>query len=145
MEQQLLQDCHQVKAVCLDGKNKTRKIMNEQYSLFLPKGYHWLLEQGLVGFNAFSQLQPWFFIEKDKMFWANEFWQKPDLGDLLVFARRQDCDDLACFMVDKTNQISGVLVIQGWVGDEFIVVKQLPTFWDWLKFAIDDIRDWIED
>ena len=48
-------------------------------------------------------------------------------------------------MVDKTNQISGVLVIQGWVGDEFIVVKQLPTFWDWLKFAIDDIRDWIED
>ena len=48
-------------------------------------------------------------------------------------------------MVDKSNQISGVLVIQGWVGDEFIVVKQLPTFWDWLKFAIDDIRDWIED
>lgn len=104
-------------------------------------GYQWFIDRNLVGFEPFTQLQPWFFtLEKDS-FCATQKWPNIFNEELFVFARRQDNDDLACFSV-KNEEIVGVVVIQGWVGNGFVVLKKFENFWEWIKFVIDDIAEW---
>lgn len=73
--------------------------MLAKYLSTTPKGYEWFIEKKLVGFDAFTQLQPWYFISTEEMFWATESWPYVINEKLLIFTRRQDIDDLACFSV----------------------------------------------
>lgn len=117
--------------------------MLSKYISNTPKGYKWFIEKKLVGFDAFTQLQPWYFTPSEEMFWATESWPNVQVINekLLVFARRQDNDDLACFSV-REGEIVGVVVIQGWVGNGFEVLEKFEDFWKWVKFVIDDIAEW---
>jgi hypothetical protein len=112
---------------------------------FTPlKGYQWLIERGLVGFTASSQLQPWYFLAQDKVFsvtrnWPDGPWQD---GELEAFARRQDNDDIACFhVVDGVT--SGVVMVHGWTGAGYEVIGSFASFWEWVKVVIDDIAEWV--
>lgn len=106
--------------------------------------YFWVVERGLVGWEPFTQLQPWFFIRDDKMFDATEVWPSGrEESPLIAFARRQDCDDIACFDFTAGNNLK-VVLIEGWSGggNAYNVIGEYPTFWEWLKSAIDDVADW---
>lgn len=109
-----------------------------------PKGYAWLLQQHMVGFEAFSQLQPWYYLDQTSVFEVRRVWPNgPYDGDLVAFARRQDNDDIACFHVLQGN-VQAIMVIHGWTTAGYAVVQTYPTFWDWLKAVVDDIAEWVE-
>ena len=105
-------------------------------------GYHWLIARGLVGWAAFTALQPWHYLPEEEMFYATERWPSgPSEAPLLVFARRQDCDDLACFR-EAAGHAAEVVTIEGWSAGSYDIVESFPTFWEWLKSVVDDIADW---
>jgi len=107
-------------------------------------GYRWLLERGLVNFDAFGPLQPWHYLRLDEQFDVTAHWHRLYKGDrLIAFARRQDCDDLACFRVEG-DHASAVCVVHTWVPEGYEVLAEYITFWDWLKAVVNDIRDWAE-
>ncbi len=110
----------------------------------LPGPYRWVVERGLVGFEPFTALQPWYFLNEEDVFSATEKWPTgPSTVALLAFARRQDCDDIACFEPSK-GDTNAVTVIQGWTsqGQGYEIVTRCATFWDWMKSVIDDIAEW---
>jgi hypothetical protein len=92
----------------------------------------------------FSALQPWFYVDAATTFDAVEKWPGgPSENHLVVFARRQDNDDLACFELGEAGVV-GVVVIHGWTGNGYSIVARHATFWDWLSAVVVDIRDWCE-
>lgn len=107
-------------------------------------GYQWLIDRGLVGFDAFSQLQPWHYMSQRECFWATERWPGVTEKRLVVFARRQDCDDLACFIVSPDNSVKGVALIHGWTGAGFDLIQEFPDFWEWLRHVVKDVAEWVE-
>lgn len=109
-----------------------------------PKGYSWLQKQQLIGFKEFSQLQPWYYIPQEQFFWATEKWMGITEDNLLVFARRQDNDDLACFKVLENGTITEILLIHGWTSSGFEIIKSFSSFWEWLHSVIDDVEECVE-
>jgi hypothetical protein len=110
----------------------------------IPRAYSWLLERGLVGYEAFSQLQPWHYLDNKSCFDLNERWPARKSGEqrLIAFAKRQDCDDLACFVV-RGRSVEGVYLIHAWTTDGYDIVSKYSTFWEWLKSVVGDIEDWV--
>lgn len=114
------------------------------FTFKIPRGYHWLIERGLVGFEAFSALQPWHFLDRDSAFSVSKRWPKQkSVDELFAFARRQDCDDLAAFLV-QDGRVKGVGVLHGWTANGYELVETYATLWDWLKRVICDVEEWVE-
>ena len=107
--------------------------MNEFLKTNVPAGYDWLLARGLVGYEPFSQLQPWRYLPPEHSFWASNRWPGVTNKRLLAFAKRQDCDDLACFVVDDGGVVQGVALIHGWTENGFDFCEEFANFWTWLK------------
>jgi hypothetical protein len=62
----------------------------------VPVGYKWLLEKNLIGFEPFSQMEPWYFMDDKEHFEISSIWPEGKLSNTLVaFTRRQDSDDIA--------------------------------------------------
>lgn len=121
-----------------------RPIDFERLGIRAPIGYTWLVERNLASFEAFGPLQPWFLLSDELAFDATERW--PSVAPehrMIVFARRQDNDDLACFMT-RQRQVVGVALAHGWTATGFQVLKTHPSIWEWLKDVIDDIAEWAE-
>lgn len=116
--------------------------MNSLSELVLPMGYRWLLDRGLVGYDAFTQLQPWHYLPLEQCFSASDRWPGVTDKRLIAFAKRQDCDDLACFVVADDNTVNGVALIRGWTGTGYDLCREFSDFWAWLKHVVDDIADW---
>lgn len=110
-----------------------------------PPAYTWLVGQGLVGFEPFSALQPWHFLPPEQVFSVTDRWPVHHAGSqqIFAFARRQDCDDLAC-LVFEANLLIGVMTVHGWTPEGYDVLARHGSVWDWLKSAIDDVREWAE-
>ena len=55
---------------------------------------------------------------------------------LIPFARRDDCDDIACFEIGKGDRVQIIhdLASEGWEQR-----KEYKCFWDWFKDAIDEM------
>lgn len=117
--------------------------MKNDVAFNYPAEYTWLVERKIAGFGPFTQLQPWYFTPEDQSFWATEHWKTGGKRNLYVFARRQDNDELACFAFNDDDKLDKILIIQGWMGNEFEVLKEFSSFWDWFKYLVDDIADWI--
>ncbi|MCA8306858.1 hypothetical protein [Burkholderia seminalis] len=107
-----------------------------------PIGYQWLIDRKIFGFEPFAQLQPWHYLPPEDQFWASERW--PGVTDKLLyaFAKRQDCDDLACFVVAADNSVKGIALIHGWTGSGYEVHREFVDFWEWMKRVIDDVAEW---
>ncbi|MCB9858188.1 MAG: hypothetical protein H6818_21085 [Phycisphaerales bacterium] len=107
----------------------------------ISPGYAWLIRHGLVGFKPDTALTPWYFMPDEEQFDASVRWPAgSDMSPLLAFARRQDCDDIACFWSNKTEP-TAVIVIHGWTQSGYDIVAQHTDIWNWLKSAIDEIAD----
>lgn len=111
----------------------------------LPLGYRWLVERGLVGFAPHSALQPWYFLPNDQAFSVTERWPSASKHPaLFAFARRQDCDDLACFAPPEGDGQPAVIVVHGWTPEGYEVVASYLSIWDWLRSVVADIEEWAE-
>ena len=101
-----------------------------------------MIDRGLVGFAPFSALQPWYFLDSNQRFDVTSHWPNgPSTHPLLVFARRQDNDDMACFEWTG-DRVGRVVLIHGWTESGYSIDSYFNTFWDWLKAVVDDIADW---
>ena len=113
------------------------------YQELLPTGYQWVKKQSIFGYEPFSQLQPWYLLSEEKIFWVHKNWKTDK--KILVFAQRQDCDSLAGINFDENlNEFNEIYLIQGWTPEGFEIIETYKTFWEWFKSVIDDIQEWVE-
>lgn len=119
-------------------------MSDNSIDIIFPQGYLWLIDQKIIGRKEFSQLQPWFYLDKNDCFFANIKWKNVTTDNLFVFAKRQDNDELACFKVDSDGKTAEVILINGWSSNGFDIVREYADFWEWVHQVIDDIKDWVE-
>lgn len=55
---------------------------------------------------------------------------------LVPFARRDDCDDIACFEVEKDSKVQ---IIHDFASEGYEQRNEYKDFWDWMKAAIDEL------
>lgn len=116
--------------------------IDPKFDFIVPDAYTIARERKLFGYqNQDSALDPWFYMDADNVFDACKKW--PSVSNkksvkLIVFARRFDNDDMACFEVsdDTTKQI---VVVHGWTPSGYDVVNEFSSFWHWVKSVIDDV------
>jgi hypothetical protein len=111
-----------------------------------PPEYVWLVQHRTLGFDDFSQFEPWQFCGIEEIFPLSKRWPKAELKrELIPFARMQGSDDLACFEFSG-NRVIGVWHIHYDLGPPVYVEfhKEYPTIWDWLDSALGDVRFWFE-
>lgn len=119
-------------------------LLLSRFPFNLPSGYRWLIERGLVGFEANSALQPWHFLPREEVFSLSERWPRGcEFTRIVAFARRQDCDDLACFAMKPDTTLPIVLVVHGWTSDGYEEMARFESIWDWFRSAIVDVEEWI--
>jgi hypothetical protein len=110
-----------------------------------PVGYEWLKERKLVGYEPHSQLQPWYYLDAEDVFSVTDEWHDVAYGkgDLIAFARRQDCDDIACFSV-RAEKVNAIVTVHGWTPEGYCITDTYESIWNWLKSVIDDIALLVE-
>lgn len=108
----------------------------------LPHGFSYpasfirVVELGLV------DLEPWLILEGGLLHDRYRGLEARYPGRRLVpFARRQDNDDVACWQVGEQQ----VLIIHDFADPGREVRETLPSFYDWLRRAIDDLIDFEPD
>ena len=110
----------------------------------VPVGYSWLIDRNLVGFTPESGLQPWYFVPEGQVIDLSRKWPSGPSGTrLVVFARRQDCDDLACFEVTD-QRATRIVLVHGWTEAGYSILQKSDDFWEWLKSVVDDIAEWVD-
>lgn len=103
--------------------------------------YRWAVDKEIAGYDAFTQLEPWYFLPDGEIFDVTQKWPSGrDESPLIAFARRQDCDDIACFDFSLGNSLK-VVLIEGWSAGAYSVITEYTTFWEWMKSVIDDIAE----
>lgn len=103
----------------------------------IPREYYRIHDLGL------TNIPPWYFLDK-KVFRAlyTGIQRQYPQRVLLPFARRQDNDDVACFVVESADYPQGhVLVIHDYASSGYEVDHSHPSFWDWFRMAINEMID----
>lgn len=105
---------------------------NKLYKNFeYPKEYIKVKELGLVDFEF------WYLLTenqiKERIVGLNK---RYPLRRLIPFAKRDDCDDIACFELTKDGTVQ---IIHDFASEGYEQKKEYNTFWDWFKDAIDEM------
>ena len=108
------------------------------------KGYKWIVEHNMVGFEPNTHFQPWYLLPQKDCFWVNDKWSDSSSLKLYAFARRQDNDDFACFNVGSGEEIRNIYIIHGCTEYGYDIVKSYSYIWDWMHSALDDIKELAE-
>lgn len=105
-----------------------------------PATFLRLVKLGLVN------LEPWFIMPKEEVLdrLAGLHHRYPD-QELLPFARRSDCDEIACF--EKGN-LPSVTIVHDFATAGWEKRATYPSFKAWFRQAINDLLDfepWTDD
>jgi hypothetical protein len=106
----------------------------------LPRGYQEAKDLNLVN------LRPWHFVSDEEFDLLQPGIDKryPN-RHVIPFARREDNDDVAAFVSRDPEQETGqVIVIHDFASPGYEVVARMKTFWDWFKYAVDEMIEWHE-
>lgn len=116
-----------------------------------PLPLRWLRAHGV------HSLTPWYFIEREETrsalrdeYCTEVYKGSQPVRDIYPFARRQDNDDVAGFVV-RPEGFTGEVVIAHltWSGQPetkgYPTLVQFPDFWNWLKAVIDDSAEWCSE
>ena len=104
--------------------------VNDIYKDFqYPASFLKLVELNLLDFEV------WYFMDKESVKDRIKGLQKryPE-RNLVPFARRGDCDDIACFEVGKGGQ---VFIVHDFASSGYEQRKIYENVWEWLKDVID--------
>jgi len=107
-----------------------------------PSEYIWLLEHETLGFDDFSQLEPWQYCGLEEILPLSVRWPDAGIRQLLIpFAREQGSDDLACFEFEAGNAVR-VWHIHYSLGKPVYVefFKQYSSVWEWLHSVVNDAK-----
>jgi hypothetical protein len=107
-----------------------------------PPEYIWLVQHRTLGFDAFTQFNPWHFCGVEEILPLSKRWPKAGLKrELIPFARMQGSDDIVCFEF-VAGRIIQICHIHYDLGPPVYVefYTQYPTIWGWLQSALDDVR-----
>jgi hypothetical protein len=118
--------------------------------LSYPLDYRWLRAHGLRG------LTPWHFCDDPERatVFRREFCRETanrsiPITDLLPFAYRQDCDDIAGFVVTGSRVSSQVIEVHlTWKFPEITGYPEHALFdgiWEWLTSALTETRVWCSE
>ena len=113
----------------------------------VPLPLRWLIAHGV------TSLTPWHFLaDRDRVaaLRAEYRAETADGRDCLPFAVRQDCDDVAAFVVSGGKTTDTVIDVhltysRGAERKEFPSERRYKTFWAWLKSAVDDSADFASE
>lgn len=101
----------------------------------LPKDFQYpndlkrVVDLGLVNFDV------WYFMDRDQVeVRINGLIQRYPNRSLIPFARRCDNDDIACFEVNKGEQ---VIIIHDFAASGYEQRECFETFWQWFRYAIE--------
>lgn len=111
-----------------------------------PPEYLWLVEHGTLGFENFSQFEPWQFCGLAEILPLSKRWPGANITRQLVpFARMQSSDDLACFEYENGNvvrvwtvhyQLQSAPKAATWLE----VSNEYQSAWEWLHAALEDAK-----
>ena len=109
----------------------------------VPLPLRWLIAHGV------TSLTPWHFLSDcDRIASLRAEYQAEtaDGRDCMPFAVRQDCDDVAAFVISGDNVTDAVIDVHLTYSrsperDGFPSEQKYKTFWNWLKSAVDDSAD----
>lgn len=107
--------------------------------LVLPHGFQTVIDLGLVN------IVPWHFVS-DKEFdsCSASLSNNYPYRQVIPFAR-PDNDDVACFVLNDSEQQPGeIIVIHDFASPGWEVIARMKTFWDWFRYAIDEMISWHE-
>lgn len=119
--------------------------------MITPLSHRWFLAHKL------TNIRPWYFIDEQfgKSFRSVFLRETGGMQDVYPFARRQDCDDVAFFLIKDGKIIDEVIVYHlTYVSDEWSRNKDWigKTPWKGIPFiqwvctrAIPDIEDWMSE
>lgn len=94
-----------------------------------PKELHKLIELGLVDFEV------WYVLNQERARIRLEgLKERYPNRRLIPFAKRDDCDDIACFDMDNSNK---VCIIHDFASSGYEQRESFNSLWEWLRFAID--------
>jgi hypothetical protein len=117
--------------------------MPDLRDISIPLPLRWLIAHGI------TSLTPWHFLaDRDRVaaLRAEYCAETADGRDCLPFAVRQDCDDVAAFVVSNGRITDTVVDVhltysRGPAMEVFPHEQTYKTFWAWLKSAVDDSAD----
>lgn len=99
-----------------------------------PEAIHKLLECNLINFDV------WYFMDGiDAKLRLDGLRERYPNRNLIPFARRGDCDDIACFEVGQGEK---VYVIHDFASNGYEQREQFDSIWDWLKYVINIMIDY---
>jgi hypothetical protein len=107
-----------------------------------PPEYVWLVQHRTLGFEAFTQFEPWHFCGIEEILPLSKRWPKAGLRrELIPFAREQGSDDIVCFEFVR-GCVVRICHIHYDLGPPVYAEfhKEYPTIWDWLDAALGDVR-----
>ena len=113
-----------------------------------PLSFRWALANGL------KQMVPWHFIpdlDDDLGRITDSTFRKESTRDIEVrtFARRQDCDDFAGFIVESGEITDRVICFHpsfGGTKNDYLIDSEIDGFWTFLtKVVIPDTVDWASE
>ena len=94
-----------------------------------PKAIYKLLELNLTDFDV------WYFMDKESVKIRLEgLRERYPERSLVPFARRDDCDDVACFEVGKGEK---VFIVHDFASSGWEQRKIYENVWEWLKDVFD--------
>jgi len=135
----------------MDNSLITDKILKafKHHDIEVPDGFIWALNHNLIGLDTFSQLEPWHLCDIPEIIPLSKRWKNIQLKRTFIpFARRQDCDELACFEV-ISGKVVKICTIHYQLHSDGIptdieILDEHPSFWDWLKSVVSDIEQWVQ-
>lgn len=111
--------------------------VNDIYEEFkYPTSYLKILALNLVDFEF------WYFMSEEQIeIRIKGLMKRYPNRKLIPFARRDDCDDIACFELGKKDAVQ---IIHDFASSGYEQKKEYKDFWSWFRHAIDEMIDNIE-
>ena len=118
---------------------KPEKVALEQ-GIKLPTGYHAVKDLNLVN------LRPWHLVSDEEFaYFFSGINKRYPRRSVIPFARREDSDDVACFVCRDPEQEPGtIIVMHDFASPGYENVARIQTFWEWFKYAVDEMINWYE-
>ena len=115
-------------------------FLTESYLKFpfvYPQEFKRIVELGLINFH------PWEILIDDQVYQRYEgLKNRYPKRNLIPFAQRKDCDDVACWDLNHENKL---VIIHDYASEGYELEAQYDTFWDWFRDAMEDMIDFTND